>query len=179
MLTFESSHKNAHYNIFQPVAFMCDGVPVLMDNGLVLDGCISFASALFWCYLSFIALSQGWSCVTLPIVSWLPWSAASSPCSQSCCCRASLLCAAIGLFSRLWLLCLCSCCSPIGGESVCGCVGGHTKCVFGEALRAVYYFTVVLSVPVSHCDIVWYVWPVWSCSCFKLTPSNSHTWIHM
>lgn len=91
-------------------------------------------------------LSQGWSCVTLPIVSWWPWSAASSACSQSCCCRVSPFCAAIGPSSRPWRLCLCSCCFLIGGESsgrLCvGCI------VFGGALRSVFKYTV------SHWDAV-------------------------
>lgn len=85
--------------------------------------------------------SQGWSCVTLPTVSWLLWSAFSSACLRRCCCRASLSCVRIGRFSRLWPLCLFSCCFPVGGEWN----------VF-EASRSVYYLTSHL----SHMDSVFY-----------------------
>lgn len=87
---------------------------VLTADGLVLDTPISLAPAADVICSS--SHSQGWSCVTLPTVSWSLWSAFSSACLRRCCCRASLSCVGIGRFSRLWPLCLFSCCCPAGGE---------------------------------------------------------------
>lgn len=65
-----------------------------------------------------LCVLQDWSCVILPIVSWLKWSVVSLPSWQSSCCQGWWCCVVIGQFFRQWLPCHCSCCSPIGGESV-------------------------------------------------------------
>lgn len=91
------------------------------EMDLVLHDAVCSASVSGRAYILTLSLPQGWSCATLPIASWSPWSAASSPCPRSCCCRASPFCAVIGRFCRPRPPCLWSCCFLTGGESELTC----------------------------------------------------------
>lgn len=154
-------------------------VHVRPGNQLVLDKCIRFPSAMFWCYLFFFPLSVPIALSGLELCD-PPHRLMVAMVSSFFTVFAELLLPGIAVLCRDWPVLQAVATLPLllllsywwwVRETVMFGVRrwAHHECI--------YCFSVMLTVPVSHCDIISLMGSLELILVQAQTP-NSHTWVH-